>query len=252
VKGAGIDPQAYRRLAEAAEVQRRLNDRLEAERQRIAHALHDETQQLLANVSIVLEGLRAEAPASCDERITEVRTQLHTLSERVRELSHELRPTILDELGLVPALRFLADGLSRATPLEVEVEAEACGPLPDRLETPLYRIAQEALANVVDHSRARRAVVRVRRRRRALRLSIDDDGIGFDVASTLQTGFTRDRGLGLAGIRERVGALAGTLEIHSTPGGGSRILIEVPLPRRKGDATDADSPVDRRRPPPGP
>jgi signal transduction histidine kinase len=239
-------------MAEAAEVQRRLNGRLEAERRRIAHQLHDETQQMLANVSIVLDQLREEAPGTCAARFDEVHGQLHELSERVRSLSHELRPTILDDLGLVPALEFLADGVARAAQLDVAVEGGPCGPLPEQVEVPLYRIAQEALANVVDHAGARRAVVRVRRRRNTLRLSIRDDGVGFDVARALQSGLRRERGLGLAGIRERVGALAGRLEIRSTPGRGSQILIDVPLPRETGGAADADSPADRRRSSPRP
>jgi signal transduction histidine kinase len=243
---------AYRRARESTLVLRHLNDRLESERRRIAHALHDDTQQLLANVSIVLEQLKSEVPDPCVEQVDVVRRQLHEVSEHVRRLSHELRPTLLDDLGLVPALEFLASRVGADSGVFVTVDGrDGSGDrLPAAVETPLYRVVQEALANVARHSGARRAWVRIRRLRKILRLSVRDDGAGFDVASALQPGMTR--GLGLAGIRERIDALGGTLEIRSVPGEGSRIDVAVPLEPRQGDVLDADPPADRRRSSPRP
>jgi signal transduction histidine kinase len=155
---------------------------------------------------------------------------VHALLDRVeaqlRRLSRELRPTILDDLGLAPALEWLAQGVADRTGLAITVVAPF-----DRLspgvETAVYRIVQEALTNVVRHARASKVQVEVRRDDSTVRAVIRDDGQGFDVAATLAR--RGERGLGLIGMRERVEAMGGKLLIESHPGKGVEISLTIPL-----------------------
>jgi len=210
----------------AEEALRHLNEGLEEEAKRIAHALHDEAGQLLASVHIVLADLARELPPSASRRLQEARGLLDKIEEQLRHLSHELRPTILDDLGLGPALEFLADGVSRRTGLRVSVEGSPEKRLPAAAETALYRIVQEALTNVTRHAQATRVRIRFRRDGRFLRCSIQDDGVGFDVRAT--TARRGARGLGLIGIQERLSAAGGTLNIVSAPGSGTELIITTP------------------------
>ena len=224
VQGIGRDISERRRAQEAL---RRLNERLEEEARRIAHALHDEAGQLLASVHLALEEVARELPAPAAERFRAVRPLLDVIEEQLRRLSHELRPTVLDDLGLVPALEFLAGGVSKRAGIAVTVEGSTGGRLRPGIETALYRIAQEALTNVTKHARATCASIRLGRQGELLRCSVRDDGIGFDLPS-LQAR-RGAQGLGLIGIRERVGALGGSLEISSAPGQGTDLAITIPL-----------------------
>jgi PAS domain S-box-containing protein len=203
-----------------------LNEALEAEVGRIAHALHDEAGQLLATVHIVLADIARELPSHASRRLQEVRGLLDKIEEELRHLSHELRPTILDDLGLGPALEFLADGVSRRTGLLISVDGSPDKRLPAATETALYRIVQEVLTNVTKHAQATRVRIRFQRDGRLLRCSIRDNGVGFDVlAATTRRG---SRGLGLIGIQERLNAVGGTLSIHSAPGSGTELIITTP------------------------
>jgi PAS domain S-box-containing protein len=234
ILGVARDITDRRRAQEAL---RRQNEVLEDEIKRIAHALHDEAGQLLASVHIGLADVARDLPAHVAERLESVRGLLDKIEEQLRHLSHELRPTILDDLGLRPALEFLADGVWRRTGLKVAVDGSPGGRLPAPVETALYRIVQEALTNVTKHARATRVTIALERSGRHLRCAIQDDGIGFDVAAVLAR--RGSRGLGLTGIRERLHAVAGTLDIVATPRGGTRLAILVPV---EADRADADSP----------
>jgi signal transduction histidine kinase len=206
---------------------RHLNEALEEEVKRIAHALHDEAGQLLASVHIGLADVARDLPAPAAKRLEDVRGLLDKIEEQLRHLSHELRPTILDDLGLGPALEFLADGVSKRTGLSIAVEGSPGKRLPAPTETALYRIVQEALTNVTKHAQATRVYIKFMRNRRFLRGVIRDDGVGFDVPTVL----TRrgSRGLGLTGIRERLHAVGGTLDIIATPRGGTQLILTVPV-----------------------
>ena len=206
---------------------RHLNEALEEEVKRIAHALHDEAGQLLASVHIGLADVARDLPAPAAKRLEDVRGLLDKIEEQLRHLSHELRPTILDDLGLGPALEFLADGVSKRTGLSIAVEGSPGKRLPAPTETALYRIVQEALTNVTKHAQATRVYIKFMRNRRLLRGVIRDDGVGFDVPTVL----TRrgSRGLGLTGIRERLHAVGGTLDIIATPRGGTQLILTVPV-----------------------
>jgi two-component system sensor histidine kinase UhpB len=221
----------------AEEALRHLNEALEEEIKRIAHALHDEAGQLLASVHIGLAEVARELPPHVSRRLEDVRGLLTKIEEQLRHLSHELRPTILDDLGLRPALEFLADGVSRRTGLQIVVNGSTDVRLPTSTETAVYRVVQEALTNVTKHARATRVTIMIERSGPCVRWILRDDGVGFDVPTVL--GRRGSRGLGLIGIQERLHGIGGTLEITSTPRGGTQLLISIPV---EADSGDPDSP----------
>jgi len=218
---------AHRGVREANAALRRLNEMLEEVAKRIAHSLHDEAGQLLASVYVALEELAWDLPPARRERIGKIRELLDEISEQLRRLSHELRPTILDDLGLLPALEFLAEGVSKRTGLSIAVEGSMEGRAGPSIETALYRIVQEALNNVTKHAHATSVSIHLRHEARQIRCSIRDDGIGFDVASV--TGDRGKQGFGLSEFRERVEVLGGTLEIRSARGQGTELHVAIPL-----------------------
>jgi PAS domain S-box-containing protein len=221
----------------AEEALRRVNEALEEEIKRIAHALHDEAGQLLASVHIVLADVARDLPPHAGQRLGEVRGLLNKIEEQLRHLSHELRPTILDDLGLRPALEFLADGVSRRTGLQIVVDGAPGKRLPAATETALYRIVQEALNNVTKHAQATRVSIRFLRDGRLLRCAIRDDGVGFDVLAVQAR--RGSRGLGLIGIQERLNSVGGTLKIVAAPRSGTELIISVPA---EADDGNPDSP----------
>lgn len=218
----------HRSHVEAHATLRHLNELLEDESKRIARALHDESGQLLVAVHLALEALVQDLPPGFESLAQNVTAALDEVESQLRRLSHELRPPILDDLGLLPALRFLADGFSSRTGIEVTVAGVASERYLPVVETALYRIVQEALTNVNKHAKASRVIVRFERpRKNLLKCSIQDNGAGFDAERVL--GARMKRGLGLAGIQERLRALQGGLEIKSGPGSGTELLLQVPL-----------------------
>jgi signal transduction histidine kinase len=218
---------AYRGVREANTALRGLNDLLEEQTRRISHELHDEAGQLLASVHIALDGLGRELPPAAAGHLQSVKGLLDNIEEQLRRLSHELRPTILDDLGLGPALEFLAEGVSERNGLSITVEGMPEERLPGRVETVLYRIVQEALTNVSKHARASGVKVGVRSEGDVIVCSIRDDGVGFDVCAAKKQGGDA-QGLGLIGIRERLARLGGTLRIDSCPGSGTELLVTIP------------------------
>jgi signal transduction histidine kinase len=223
---------AHRGFREAAGILNELNDQLEREIRRIAHSLHDDVQQLLAAVSIQIEDVRRDLAEPAAKQLGAALEQLEQAAASVRHLSHELRPTILDDFGLVPALEYLAETFSKGGQLRVSVEGGAIERLKPAVEIALYRVVQESLTNIVRHARARRARIGVRSTRGNLRLRIRDDGVGFDVEGALRRG--GQRGLGLAGMKKRVEALVGLLQIQSVPGKGTDIVVTIPLSAATG------------------
>lgn len=208
---------------------RRLNRILEEEARRIAHVLHDEAAQLLASVYLELaEILREAPPVAVQDRVERITQHLHQVRQQLRRLSHELRPPILDQLGLLPALEFLADGFRKRTGLEVTVE----GPpgkarFPQDVETTLYRVVQEALNNVVRHAGAKRTDIRLWTEDRLLCCRIKDDGAGF-TAIVGEAGAAH-AGLGLLGMHERIATLNGRFDVNSSPGEGTELRISIPI-----------------------
>src|SRR5438270_694497 len=156
--------------------------------------------------------------------ITEKKSQVE---KQLRRYSHELRPTVLDDLGWIPAIRFLAEGVSKRANLPIHIKVAFAGRLPSTTEIALYRVVQEALTNAVKHAKASNIWVRAWRDDFVLCCSIRDDGAGFDVHA-VQSDCKR-RGLGLTGMRERVSAIGGTVRIESRRGQGTELLIRRPL-----------------------
>jgi signal transduction histidine kinase len=204
----------------------------EAERKRISQELHDEMGQALTAISINLAAIEKELPSGIISmirgRLEETRSLADQTLEQIRELSLNLRPAMLDDLGLVPTLRWYVNRY--ATRLNIEVELDAIG-VEERLspetETVLYRIMQEALTNAARHAQAHRVRIRLERKEATVTASIEDDGQGFDVE--VVTGRKAlEHGVGLLGIRERVASVGGNFSIESYLGQGTRLTIEIP------------------------
>ena len=206
---------------------RRLNETLEEEVRRIAHDVHDESGQLLVAVYLELAEVARGLPPELRARLDKARNLLDRVEAQLRELSHELHPTVLDDLGLVPAVEFLCGSVAKRTGLTVRVEADAPNRLPPAVEIALYRVVQEALTNAAKHARARSVRVLFTCKDSILTCAIEDDGVGFDVADILR--LKGEKGLGLIGIQERLSAVGGTIRIDSAPGKGTRLCARVPL-----------------------
>lgn len=209
---------------------RQLNERLEERVRHIAHALHDEAGQMLASVYLQLTEVERGADVA---PVARLRWLLDQVDAQIRRLAHELRPTILDNLGLGPACRFLADGVAQRSGVRVSVDASTVGRLPADLETAVYRIVQESLTNATRHGQPTAVLVNLTHGARGVSGSIADDGRGFDPAAARPC--EAGRGLGLIGMRERLAAFGGTLTITSAPGRGTAVHFDVPLEIVNGD-----------------
>jgi signal transduction histidine kinase len=218
---------AHRGFQDAVKALRQLNETLEEEIKRIAYAVHDEAGQLLVAVHLALAEVARDLPKAQQEQVGKIEGLLNQVEKHLRRYSHELRPTILDDLGWIPAIRFLAEGISKRADLPIHIEATVSGRLPSPVETALYRTVQEGLTNAVKHAKASNIWIRAWKERLALRCSIRDDGAGFD--SHQVQGKPGRKGLGLIAMRERVSAIGGTLRIESCPGRGTELSIRVPL-----------------------
>jgi signal transduction histidine kinase len=198
---------------------RRIVSAQELERQRLARELHDETGQALTSILLGLKRLEGkEAP----EAVSALRELVVATLQDVRRLAVELRPKVLDDFGLVPALERLTQGFGEQTGIAVDLEASTVSErLPLEVETAIYRIVQEALTNVVKHARAQRVSVLLTRVDGRIKAVIEDDGTGFDPAES-------DGGIGLVGMRERIELLDGTLAVESSATSGTTIAAEVP------------------------
>jgi signal transduction histidine kinase len=196
---------------------RRLVDVQEAERRALARELHDEMGQILASLRLRLEGGTPQAAA-------EVQSILGDLLDRVRGLSMNLRPPTLDDLGLLPTLRWHFERYQAETGVRVEFRPSGhAGRFAPQVETAAFRIVQEALTNVARHAGVTEAEVSLDARDDGLELRIEDRGVGFDPA-TARPG---DSG-GLAGMKERARLLGGRLIIESAPGRGTRLVAQLP------------------------
>lgn len=209
----------------ARDAVRRVVQAQELERSRLARELHDETGQALTSILLGLKPLEealAEHPARA--ALADLREQVVSALQDVRRLAVELRPAVLDDFGLVPALERLTSAFSEQTDIRVDFHS-ALGEtrLPGEAETTLYRVVQESLTNILKHANARHISVSIARRDSGVAAVIEDDGDGFDLRTV------RDEGIGLLGMRERLALLDGRLEVESRPGAGTTVVAEVPL-----------------------
>ncbi|WP_372749299.1 sensor histidine kinase [Litorivivens sp.] len=195
---------------------------------RVAQRLHDDSAQMLATVYLELAEIRRECPEQIAKKIDGVGRLLDVVCEQIRGLSHELRPPVLDQLGLMPALRFLATGFSRRSDIKIGIAGSAQG-LSSAIEIALYRVVQEALSNIVRHAGATQAEVRLWIEADTVHCTITDNGAGFTVPDEAAD---TTHGLGLLGIYERVTALGGECRIVSCRRKGTEFTefqVELPL-----------------------
>ncbi len=221
--------EAERREALRGDLLRRVVAAQEAERQRVARELHDETGQALTAIGLGLRGVSTAINQDTDKAASNLR-QLeslvtHSLTELQRLIS-DLRPSHLDDLGLSAALRWYINEVKSRTKLEIRFE-EVGAPrtLPSETRTALFRVVQEALTNVVKHAQARHAVVNLIFRQEDVIVQIEDDGRGFNPLTLAQA---ERSSWGLEGMRERATLLGGKAEIWSNPGYGTRVQVTIP------------------------
>jgi signal transduction histidine kinase len=198
----------------------------ELERARLARELHDETGQALTSILLGLKPLeQAAETAEAQESIASVRELVVSTLHDVRRLAVELRPSALDDFGLVPAVERLTETFREQSGIQVDLEALLGDErLPTEVETALYRVIQEGFTNVIKHSGAKRVSILLQRKSGAVMAVVEDDGSGFDPTGT------REDALGLAGMRERVALVGGRLRVESTSGIGTTVVAEVPVP----------------------
>jgi PAS domain S-box-containing protein len=207
----------------------------EEERKRIARELHDDTSQALtALLYAAEEGMDMSELAEVKEMLEGMRDLTVRTLDGVHKLTFDLRPTMLDHLGLVPALRWLVQSRLEPTGVRVTIE-EKSSPrrLPNEVETALFRVVQEAITNIARHAAARNVYISFHFDDEAAMVYVKDDGIGFDMVE-LALSPDSGRGLGLMGMHERVELLEGEVEIITAPGYGTQVHIRVPIGERKG------------------
>jgi signal transduction histidine kinase len=228
--------QLYNALQAERERLRALSIRLtqaqESERTRIARELHDEAGQSLTAVRLQLDFIASvlppDTPEPVHEQIDEAQTLVSRTLEEIRRISIDLRPSLLDDLGLMPALRWQCDHFSRHVNLKTHFESKGnVRRLDADVETAVYRAAQEALTNIARHAQATEAKIMLDYQDERLCLVIADNGQGFS-----ETAY-KGMGVGLTGMRERIATVGGTLYVDSSPGDGLTLRIEVPLKPRE-------------------
>ena len=231
--GAALrNAELYRRLAarsgDLERLSRRMVQQHEEERRRLSLYLHDETAQLLTAVKLQLGVMQERAEPAMQRQLDEILGQMDDGLRSLRTLTNDLRPALLDDLGLMPALRSLAGEVAVRTGLTVRLAApEELPPLSADAELALFRALQESLSNVAQHAGATGVEVTVSATARAIELEVSDDGCGFPATGSID-GLERAGHLGLAGMRERIVAVGGTLATANTAAGGARVSVRMP------------------------
>ncbi len=227
-----LEKELERRYREGVETRQELQDlsaRLvmaqEEERRAISRELHDEVGQSLSALLMEAGNAAAQVPPDSAEirrHVDSIKKLAEASVNVIRNMTLLLRPSMLDDFGLVPALEWQAREVSKRTGLRVQVSADdGAGDLPDAHKTCIYRVVQEAQHNCARHSQARSVKVVVEQEPEKIVLSVEDDGRGFDA--------NRVRGLGLVGMAERVTHLGGVFAVRSQPGSGTKVAVELPL-----------------------
>ena len=210
---------------------RRILSVQEEERKRISRELHDVVAQLLTGINVRLATLKTEAAASTKglgQKISSTQRLVEKSVDIVHRFARELRPAVLDDLGLIPALHTFLKSFTEETGVRASLTAFAgLEELSNAKRTVLYRVAQEALTNVARHAQASRVEVTIQKLPAAVRMRIKDDGKAFDVQKVLQV--RKGQRLGLLGMRERVEMSGGTFTVESAPGKGTAIVVQIPF-----------------------
>ena len=232
IENARLYGEIQRREAARRQLLARVITAQEEERRRLARELHDESTQALTALIMSIQAAQDSLPEGLEkekERLARTKAQaIHALVE-MRQMILDLRPTALDDLGLVPAIRWYSE--THLQPLGTQACVEMAGikqRLPAEMEISLFRIFQEAINNIAKHSQARRATIRLDVRQEQVDCTVEDDGIGFD-AGRYPAQHGPDTGLGLLGMQERVSLLGGSLTIESSQGKGTRLRVSIPL-----------------------
>lgn len=216
----------------------------EDERKRLSRELHDDVGQLLTAINVNIERMPKGTngfPPEAAKRVEDIRQLVTQVFESIRTLSRELRPMMLDELGLVPALQWYTKTFAQRTGIEVLFESDgAIEDLDADAKVTLYRVIQESLSNVLKHAAAQHVVIDLLKVDGQIALRIQDDGKAFQVDAKEKLN-SRGRGLGLLGMQERVKLINGTFAITSTEGRGTTIKVEVPCGKRTSGQVEASA-----------
>lgn len=221
-----------------AELLRQIISAQEDERRRVARELHDVTSQALATLGVRLEVLmapRVSDSKDIETQLEEMKSLLTTTSKEVHELIYDLRPSLLDDLGLPAALRSCAHNSLEAAGVEVYLEVVGQEKrLPPQVEISLFRIVQEAITNIASHARAQSAYISLEFKDKGVAVQVEDDGVGFDLSQVFGSAGGWES-VGLLGMKERAELLGGTLSIDTKPGGGTRLAVEIPVEWGQGN-----------------
>jgi PAS domain S-box-containing protein len=235
-------PQSFQNMARDVTEERKLRDNLqfylsqvlqaqEEERKRLARELHDDTSQQILLLTHGIDNIASESDDSLRGELRNELDQLYELSKQIyqgiKRYAQALRPGILDDLGLVPAIKWLAQEVNNLTGIEVQVKIDAIPPLAPETQLVLFRIVQEALNNVQRHSGASGASITVDCQETAIRVTITDNGKGFNLPDQLSD-FAGQGKLGLTGMAERIRLVGGEIEVSSQIGKGTKIIVKAP------------------------
>jgi len=205
----------------------------ESEKKKISRELHDNFGQILTSIKMTLELLREKNNNNFKNDFNELNLKLDEARKEIRELSYRLRPRVLDDFGLSPALKMLTEDISRSANMKGIYQAHNFSQrLEPEIETNIYRIVQEALNNIVKHSRASEFNVQITKHEEKIVVSVEDNGVGFDFGGIKKADLKS--GMGIINMQERIVALDGNLSVNSKLGGGTEILIEIPLEEQNG------------------
>jgi two-component system, NarL family, sensor histidine kinase UhpB len=225
---------SFKRLLERIEEERRRSGQLamraqEEERRRLARDLHDEVNQALTAILLRLEALAQESPPEREPEMAELKKLVNRAMEELLTLARQLRPSALDDHGLLPAVEAQLKRFSARTGIEVRLHTEGDpNELPEVVQTAIYRVAQEALANVGRHAGATVVEVDLEAEDGEAELRVRDDGAGFDPGVIPRAGSQGPgAGLGLSGMAERARLVGGELDVRSAPGGGTSVTLRI-------------------------
>lgn len=219
---------SFRRILQRVDEERKRSGKLvlkaqEEERRRVARDLHDEVNQALTAILLRLEALSHDTPPERAAELAEVKSLASQAMDELLNLARQLRPTALDDHGLVPAIEAQMKGFGDRTGILARLDASGdTTELDEEKQTVIYRVAQEALANAGRHAQARHVEVSLAVADHAAELRVRDDGVGFDPVSS------RAGGLGLEGMAERARLVGGELDLRSSPGSGTELTLRVP------------------------
>ena len=228
------DDAMKKRQKELKEISTQLVVAQEEERKRISRELHDVMGQTLIGIDMDLANAERDLSQGINKGIetwlSEARSLISEISDNIDTIAMELRPIMLDELGLVPTLRWYIDSYCQRTNINVSLKLEGMDrKLSPEMETHLFRIVQEALTNVVKHAEARKVTISMKCEGLEFLVLIEDDGIGFDMMEIEGRLGQKESNFGILGIRERVLAIDGQLDIYSNLGEGIKLSMTIPL-----------------------